>query len=161
MNTSSEAKRFWPWPGMIFVLLGANALGTGALIYFAHKNGTPAAEIDFYARGAENDQRVSDRTASERLGWNASATIEPGMLRVSLADAGGKPVKIDSAAAEVIHRSESGRWQRVTFDVTEPGVAVALFDGVHAGSYEVRFEAKCQGERFIKVLIVRAGRGGA
>lgn len=161
MSNPSETKGFWPWPGMIFALLGANALGTGALIYFAHKDGTPAAEIDFYARGAENDQRVADRTASQRLGWKAAAVIEPGMLRVSLADAEGKPVKIDSASAEVIHRSESGRWQRMSLDVGEPGVATASFDGVHAGSYEVRFEAKCNGERFVKSMIVRVGRAGA
>ena len=149
---------WWPWPGLVVVLLAVNAGGTGALIYAACRNGTPASEPDFYQRGLETDRRASERAASDRLGWKAAATIESGVLRVTVTGATGDAVVVESAWAEVIHRSEKGQWERVDLTRDEAGGVRGVLARWAPGMYEVRVHAsQSGGVRFVRTLVVKAG----
>ncbi len=141
------------------VLLAINAGGTGALIYAACRNGSPASEPDFYQRGLETDRRAGERAASEQLGWNAAASIENGVLRVVLTRANGEAIAVDSAWAEVIHRSESGKWERVTLTRDEAGGVRGVLARWEPGSYEVRVNVFSGGGsvRFVRTMVVKSG----
>jgi len=156
-GTNSDQSSWWPWPGLVIVLLAVNASGMGVLLYASSRNGAPAAEPEAYERGLQADRRAVERAASDRLGWNVAAELENGVLRIRFSQASGEAVVVDSAWAETIHRSESGQWERVTLEREDSGAVSAVLTRWKPGSYEVRITAVRGSDRFVRSVVVGTG----
>ncbi len=62
-------KRFFPWPGLIFVFIGTTVLVQGTTLFFALGDDSHAVVPDYDAKADAWDEHAADLASSEALGW--------------------------------------------------------------------------------------------
>lgn len=86
--------RWKPWPGIIFVLLGANMVIVGITIVATARTATPV-EADYDIKALHWDDLASQNQRNKSLGWTVVPTADaaPGSrLRLEIRDAEHRPV---------------------------------------------------------------------
>ncbi len=160
-------QRGWQWPVLVTAAL-AFTVGVNVVMLFAAKadpNGT-VVEPDYYRKAVEWDRTMAQRSASDALGWSASATLgsatpaealrELRELRVVLHDSLGAAVSGAQVRAILIHNAEAARRVEVTLREAPNGEYVATTMAPHAGRWEVRVAVRRDAQRFAVTLHVEA-----
>lgn len=143
---------YWPW------LLGTAMLGVVgvnvAMFIVADSDANGAVvEADYYRKAVQWDSTLARRERSAALGWRALVRLAPGAraaseVRVSLADAAGRPVTGAVVDVVLIHNVDAAHPRPVTLREMAPGdYRVAARLGL-PGRWEVRLVATRGAERF-------------
>ncbi len=112
-------KRFFPWPGLVFVFIGTTVLVQGATLFYALGDDSFAAVADYDAKAQAWDEHSADLRASEALGWDITAT--------------GTTVE---ASAMILELQLEGA----------PGPVQGRFVAYHNGHPQQRYEGAVQGD---------------
>ena len=101
------ARTFWPWPGVIFLLLGGQMVVITLAVVLATRDPSFAIEPDYYQKSLHWDERAAQIRANRALGWHVSLEVAsqdtPAGRRPVTAivtDAAGRP--LDGAGVECI-----------------------------------------------------------
>lgn len=70
-------RRFFPWPGLIFVFIGTTVIVQGATLIYALGDEGFAAVADYDAKSQAWDEHSAELRASEALGWSVQAVPSP------------------------------------------------------------------------------------
>lgn len=137
------AARFWP--ALVFVIIGLDLLGIGALMYGARQDRSFAVEKDYYARAVRWDESRAARARSEALGWAAAAEVDAARaeLVIRLTDRAGAPVSGVRGRVTAFHRAfpNQARELALVERADEAGAYIAAFAPERAGWWEVAVEA--------------------
>jgi nitrogen fixation protein FixH len=144
-------RRFWPWPGMIFLLLASNVAIVLTCVYVATSDRSFSIEPDYYRKAVHWDRSVAQRQRNSALGWNM--TVAPAApIAARLVDHDAQP--IGGAQIEVVafHNAHSGNRLETMLEEIEPGLYRSAEVLTRSGSWELRFTAKVGGETFTQNL---------
>ncbi len=165
-------KRGWQWPLLVTAAL-AFTVGVNVVMFFAAKsdpNGT-VVEPDYYRKAVEWDRTMAQRSASDALGWTATATLAAHTdalrtdalrtdalreIRVVLRDSTGAAVTDADVRVTLIHNSEAAKLVEGTLTPQPTGDYAHAMLAPHAGRWEVRVTARRGGERFLATLHAEA-----
>lgn len=154
---------YWPW------LLAAALLFTVAanvvMLFAANsdQNGS-VVEPDYYRKAVAWDETMTQRAASDRLGWTAAATVErsrpgaavTGEVAVQLVDRTGRAVTAALVTAVAIHNADAGHPIALTLHERPDGRYAAPARIDHPGRWEVRVDAIRDDAHFVATLLVEA-----
>lgn len=140
---------------ILFVGAFAVIIGVNLVLAFSAVRTFPGLEVkNSYVASQEFDDR---RSAQEALGWTVSGRVTGGLLILSITDANGRPVEVDSLQAVL------GRPTHVKDDV-QPAFQ---FDGqayvapveLSDGNWNIRMVAQAaDGTEFIQRVVLRVDR---
>ncbi len=145
---------WWPFPGLIFVLLATNISIVSITALYAVSDTSFAIEPDYYKQAVNWDQTVAQRERNRDLGWAAvmptSISSQPVVLR--LHDRAGQPVSGARVEMIAFHNAHSGNRLSTSLVEIDPGMYRSTESLVRSGSWEVRISATRAGETFTAVL---------
>jgi nitrogen fixation protein FixH len=125
------------WPALVVVLLLAGITAAFAVMYASRSDGGPEIVENYYAEALAWNEHAAERTASERLGWALTYTVQgrassesPVIVEFTLRDSLGEPVDHLSGEAHL----------RRPHRAVEAGI-VALEEGHLPGVYFIRLPA--------------------
>jgi nitrogen fixation protein FixH len=105
-----------------------------------------AIEPEYYQKAVNWDARAREREISERLGWQAQATIvqtgTASTLRVILLDRTAAPLRSATLAVDAFPNSRATQVQHLALREVSPGVYEGELRITHGGEWEVRLQAK-------------------
>lgn len=70
-------RRFFPWPGLIFVFIGTTVLVQGATLFYALGDDSHAVVPNYDTKADAWDEHAAERRASADLGWQLEAVASP------------------------------------------------------------------------------------
>lgn len=155
MSTSKRFRRGWQWPWLVTAAL-LFTVGVNVVMLFAasgDRNGS-VVEQDYYRKAVAWDETMARQAASDRLGWRARASFTAPVgaalpaLVVQATDSAGAPLTGARFSAVLIHNADAAHPLRATLTETSEGRYEAPVGIAHAGMWEVRLEARRDGERF-------------
>lgn len=143
-------RRFFPWPGLIFVLIGTTVLVQGTTLFFALGDDGFAVVPDYDAKAQAWDDQSAQARASTALGWS----VEP---QRSAIDAGAMALELMllGTSGEV-----SGRWtayhnampqQRYggIVQLDDQGLLALPIPDTRQGWWQIELELERGGDRFL------------
>jgi hypothetical protein len=154
-------KRFFPWPGLIFLFIGANVVICAATVTLATRAGDRGVEPKYYEKALEWEATASVRARSVELGWRVEFVGVPRVgqpLRVRVVDAGGTPLPGASVRLETFHHATASKRFEIAFQHEEgssEGVYAAAFAPDRVGTWEFRWRVDAQGEEFRAAVTAR------
>jgi nitrogen fixation protein FixH len=155
-------KRGWQWPLLVSLAL-LFTVGVNVVMLFAAKgdpNGT-VVEPDYYRKAVEWDRAMARQSASDALGWTATAELGASsdasrLVRVVLRDSAGVAVPAADVRVTLIHNAEAAKLVEGALEVQPNGDYTGTFLAPHAGRWEVRVTARRGEERFLTTLHTEA-----
>lgn len=164
-------KRGWQWPLLISLSL-LFTVGVNVVMLFAAKgdpNGT-VVEPDYYRKAVEWDRTMARRSASDALGWTASATVgaytasagtdsaadAAREVRIALRDSTGVAIADADVRVTLIHNSEASKRIEGALTAQPNGDYATSLPAPYAGRWEVRVTARRGAERFLATLHAEA-----
>ncbi len=142
-----KPRALWFWPSLVFVIIGLDLLGIGALAYFARTDASFAVEKDYYAKAVRWDESRAARTRSDELGWSAGVELSPpghrGDALVRLIDRDGTAVTGARVTLSAFHRAFVGESLEIamTESADAEGVYTAAFVPTRHGRWIFRLRA--------------------
>jgi nitrogen fixation protein FixH len=151
-DAGPKRRRFFPWPGLIFVLIGANMCVVAITVFLATSDKSVAVEPNYYAKGLQWEDRARDLEWSRKLGWKAGVEVNAGSPRtvtLRLTDRDGAAVAGATISLVTFHNARSR--DRLEFDLqeTEPGVYAATAPMDRAGQWRFRVSARLGADHFV------------
>lgn len=154
-------KRFFPWPGLIFLFIGANVAICAATVTLATRAGDRGVEPKYYEKALEWEATASARARSLELGWRVEFDDAPKVgqpLRVRVVDSGGTPLRGASVRLETFHHAAASKRFEIAFQREEgssKGVYATAFAPDRVGMWEFRWRVDAQGEEFHAAVTAR------
>lgn len=156
LQNSTSPSRFanrWAWfpVGLLGILVSVQVV----LFRLSSGDASFAIEPEYYQKAVTWDERMRERRVSERLGWQAQATITRGdspMLRVTLVDARGKPVENAALAVDAFPNARAGEVQQLALRHTTAGIYESALRLIHPGEWEVRLVARTPADTYSTTL---------
>ncbi len=168
---SGETKeRVGLWPGMIFALLGMNVVIVGITMYAATSDRSFAIEPGYYDKAMRWDERAAAQQASDRLGWKARLRVRGAddavagsmpKLSIVLCDGESAPIENAALSGEMFHHARSSERFGIEFHAIGGGEYVALAPIERTGVWQVRLQARRDGEVFVLERSLLIGAMGA
>lgn len=150
MNFFKSGKQ---WPLMVVGILGVSFTVCGITIYAAVSDASFALETDYYEKAVSWDETMEARRASDALGWSASYELSQAdrhtgkrWLTVSIVDADGEPVELETVSALTFHHARRGEERETALRPIRAGVASGEIGLGADGLWQVRLRAT-SGER--------------
>jgi len=152
----------WKWPLLVTAAL-AFTVGANVVMFFAANrdpNGT-VVEPDYYRKAVEWDSTMARRSASDRLGWTAAASIGSAVdgvrpVTVMLRDSLGIVVEGSAMNLTLIHNLEASQPTVVTLEPVGDGEYQGSAVAPRSGQWEVRVDARRGEEHFLAILHAEA-----
>jgi nitrogen fixation protein FixH len=111
-------RKFWPWPGVIFLLLGGQMVVITMAVVLSTRDPSFAIEPDYYQKSLHWDEQAAQIRANRALGWHVSLDIAPQdtpagrrPVTVIVTDTAGRP--LDGAGVESILFHHAGGQDRM------------------------------------------------
>lgn len=147
---ASQRRRFWPWPGMIFALLGINISIVGLTAFLALSDSSFAIEPDYYRKAMQWDQTALQRERNSELGWTVESPPSPAGLPVVLRLRDRDGAAVSGAKVEVIafHNAHAGDRLQTTLSEIEPGMYRSNEALIRTGQWQLRIVAQRGDELF-------------
>ncbi|HMN96689.1 MAG TPA: FixH family protein [Phycisphaerales bacterium] len=148
-RTEAPRAGFWPWPGMIFALLGSNAIVVAITIWFAHSDGGFVIEPGYDIKAARYQERMETDAARRALGWEVA--IEPSAkgapLRLRLRDRDGAELADATISIEAFHHADARRRIRVDAVDSGEGLYIVAPGPDRSGRWRLALTIVARGER--------------
>ena len=143
---------FWPLAvaGVLAITVGANVW----ILYVANRDPNAAAlEPDYYRKAVAYDSTMAQAARDSVLGWRLDAVAgayHAGAtpLTLTLADRDGRAIAGARIGLTAIHNLDAGRAVTASFVTGADGRATLPVALHHAGLWELRLDARHEGERF-------------
>ena len=153
-----SAGRSWMWPAALVTLLAVSAAVNIAVAVVASRDASVAVETDYYAKAVTWDRAMAQEERNAALGWTVGARLEPAgpdaRLRVTVADASGRPLDGLDVAVEAFHSARSAQRLHASLVGEGRGRYAADLAARRAGLWEIRLEAH-QGATTYTATLVR------
>lgn len=165
MSANDPTRKSRLWPGIIFVLIGANVVGTATMVFVAAADKTSAVEPQFYDKAVKwNEQSALLRRAGE-LNW----AFEPSVgaqrdakgrreLTLQLRTAEGVALAGARVELEAFHQADSGHRVQSTLEDRGEGRYTARVAADRPGYWELRFKVTRGPESLVKIMSVSVAR---
>lgn len=124
------------------VMLAAN----GVFVYFATSTFSGLSTDDAYRKGLAYNQTLRSFRAQQASGWQVAAAIAGGEIRLTLADAAGKPLDGLAIAGRIGRPATAAEDRAVAFRSAGQGLYKADADGLAPGQWELTAEARALGQ---------------
>lgn len=145
---------WWPFPGLIFVLLATNVSIVSITALYAVSDSSFAIEPEYYKQAVTWDRTMAQRNRNRELGWTIamppSVSGQPVALRVF--DRDGEPVSGARVDMIAFHNAHSGNRLSATLAEIEPGMYRSNETLVRSGSWEVRISAVRADQTYTSVI---------
>ena len=156
------------WALVPFALLGSSLIGVGSMAFVAAHDPNFATEADYYQKAVRWDHVQAQARDNQRLSYQIAlpATVPldahgQAALEVTLKDRNGRAIVGARVSAEAFANAYSGAVLGLEFSERAPGVYTAHLAAGHAGLWEFRFAALCEGDRFTAIVRSDLVPGGA
>jgi nitrogen fixation protein FixH len=154
--------RFWPWPGMVFVLLAGNMAIVSTMIYAATSDKSFSVEPDYYRKAVEWDRSATQRAHNAALGCNVSVAPAPvgAPIAARLVDDQGQAIRGADVEVVAFHNARASNRLETTLEEIEPGLYRSTEVLMRPGLWELRFTIKIGGEAFTQSVthVVQEGQ---
>lgn len=143
---------FWPFPGMVFVLIGLSLTMAAVTITLATNDPSFGLEEDYFAKAVAWDETAAQMQTNERLGWNADVELSKTLdgkgersITVLLTDRAGDPIEGANLEAFAFHNARRSETYQFGFAEIAPGRYAAGQALAREGRWTLRLRAT-QGE---------------
>lgn len=126
-SAPQRAAGFFPWPGLVFVLIGLNVAIVAVTVWASTGDPSFAVDARYDVKAAQWQLTADQRAASAALGWSLEV-VEPTIgepLRMRLSDREGAPLSAARIDVLAFHHAEARRRLNTT--------ALEASDGVYGG----------------------------
>ena len=161
MNIETNIRRGGIWPGMIFVLIGLNVIGTACLVIFATADKTAAVEPQFYDKAVKWDEQARLLRHAEELNWRFAPSVsrerDAGGKRVvslKLTNAEGTALAGGRVVLEAFHQADSGKRVELVLEDRGEGSYSVPAAIERPGYWEFRFRVMRGPDALAKVMTV-------
>lgn len=143
-------KRFFPWPGLIFLFIGTTVLVQGVTLFFALGDDSHAVVPDYDAKADAWDEHAADLASSAALGWTVevvdSQLVDDGMsLTLQLGDIDGSAHGVYRAH----HNATPNALHADTVQVDEHGEASIFVSGQRPGWWQIELHLQQGDDSFL------------
>ena len=143
-------RRFFPWPGLIFVFIGTTVLVQSATLFYALGDDSHAVVPDYDVKADAWDQHTAERRASAELGWQLEALASPvhdhGMtLSLGLQGAKG-PIE---GRYVVFHNATPQQRHSGSLHIEAPGPLELIIPDLRPGWWQLELELQQGQARFL------------
>ncbi len=121
---SAQSRVFWPFPGIVFALLGLSLTMATVTTVLATNDPSFGLEEDYFAKAVAWDETAAQLERNKQLGWQAEAILSGELdgrgersVTVLLTDAQG--AALASAQVEVFAFHHARRKQTLGFELVE------------------------------------------
>jgi len=145
-NAAAHEKRvFWPFPGLVFVLIGLSLTIAAVTVTLATNDPSFGVEEDYFAKAVAWDETAAQQSKNRELGWEATAELSGSLdgrgeraVTVLLRDREGAAV--EGASVEVFAFHNARRKETLSFELVEiaPGRYAGGAPMVREGQWTLR-----------------------
>ncbi len=153
-----SATRGWYWPWLVTAaLLFTVGVNVAMLVAVSRDPNGSVVEPDYYRKAVAWDQTMARQSASDGLGWRASAVLrrtaaDSGAIEVRAVGRDGAPIIGARVVATLIHNRDAANPIRVALQEGAPGRYGAPVLLAHRGLWEVRVDARRDTDRFLATV---------
>lgn len=142
---SQNPRVFWPFPGLVFVLIGLSLTIAVVTVTLATNDPSFGLEEDYFAKAVAWDETAAQLEKNRELGWDAKVELSNRLdgrgeraVTVLLTDAEGQA--LDGAKVEVFSFHKARRKETLSFELVEiaPGRYTAGAPMTREGQWSVR-----------------------
>jgi len=141
------------WIAIIVGLLVGNVLATGVLIAVAHSGGSHVLP-QYYDRAIHYDDRIDQEARNRALAWQVRASIERGVVTVTVRDRAGVPLEGAAVKVEGVERARDARSIAGELAPTRAGEYRATVGG--RGWIDLTISIDRGGDRYVHQLALEA-----
>ena len=142
----AEHKRvFWPFPGLVFVLIGMSMTLAAVTVTLATNDPSFGLEEDYFAKAIAWDETAAQQETNRELGWTARVELSGALdgrgqrsVTVHLQNAEGEA--IEGASVEVFSFHNARRKDTIAYELVEiaPGRYAAGAPMTRQGQWTLR-----------------------
>lgn len=146
-NDAGSAPRrvFWPFPGLVFVLIGLSLTLAAVTVTLATNDPSFGVEEDYFAKAIAWDETAAQQAKNRELGWEAAAELSAsldgrGERAVTVLLHGREGAAVDGAKVDVFAFHNARRKETLTFELVEiaPGRYAGGAPMVREGQWTLR-----------------------
>lgn len=148
-NKSEQQRVFWPFPGLVFVLIGLSLTMGAITVTLATNDPSFGLEEDYFAKAVAWDETAAQMQVNKALGWNADVELSKSVdgkgersVMALITDKQGNPV--DGASVEAFAYHNARRSDTYSFEFVEiaPGRYSAGQPLARDGKWTIRLRVK-------------------
>ncbi len=154
VNVHARKRSFWPWPGLIFVMLGVNVAIVSITIFYATTDRSFAVEPDYYRKAMTWDELAAQRTLNDELGWmiDVPESVSGQPISVSLHDRDGESITAAEVRMTAFHHAFAHTRLETILDEISPGLYRSGESLTRPGTWEIRLTVNVREQTFTAVL---------
>lgn len=139
----------------LLTFFGVIFVANGILIYQAETSWTGLETEDAYEKGLKYNEQIAEKKAMNELGWEGEITFDKssettGMLKLSLVDKEGQPVRKSIVIAEFVRPTAEGFDDRIPLGEKRAGIYMGPVSLKAPGQWDINITAMKNAEEKVK-----------